>query len=492
MSTQTESQRLFHVVLAAAGVVALVRIAVLVVSPLQLYPDEAQYWWWAQTPAFGYFSKPPLIAWIVWLTTAVFGNAEWAVRLASPILHSATSLVVFGIARCVFPGRTRLALWSALAYLTTPGVSYSSGLISTDVPLLFCWALALYAFLRAQEDVSWRWVVLCGAALGVGMLAKYAMLYFVLGAVVAAFLVPKARRLVFGGRGLAILAIGLLLFSPNIFWNAAHGFPTVTHTEANADWGHSRFSVLGVLGFIAGQFGVFGPLLMAGLAAALWRIARQSPRTNPDLVLAAFCVPPLILMFIQSFISEANANWAATAYIAATPLAVDMLRRWGERLPLRLSLGVNSLAMVLLWIILVAPSVADTLRIGNAFKREEGWREFAAAVGRQASGTAYDAIATDNRSFIAELLYYIGPQRSQIRMWSHGLSATNHFEMTMRLMPGASRVLLVVAPEDAPQVLPTFDSTKLVATVAIPIGGHKLRVARLYDAHDYRGPQNHS
>src|SRR5271169_2098481 len=127
--------------------ITLVRIIVLIVSPLQLYPDEAQYWWWAQTPDWGYFSKPPMIAWVIWQTTTLFGNSEWAIRLASPLLHGATALLVFGIARQVFSARA--GLWSALAYLTTPGVSYSCGLISTDVPLLFFWAFALYAFLRA-------------------------------------------------------------------------------------------------------------------------------------------------------------------------------------------------------------------------------------------------------------------------------------------------------------------------------------------------------
>ena len=78
----------------------------------------------------------------------------------------------------MLPPIGRVAFWSALAYLTLPGVSYSSGLASTDAPLLFFWALALLAFLRASTDKGWRWALLCGAALGLGVLAKYAMLFF--------------------------------------------------------------------------------------------------------------------------------------------------------------------------------------------------------------------------------------------------------------------------------------------------------------------------
>ncbi|MBS0279035.1 MAG: glycosyltransferase family 39 protein [Proteobacteria bacterium] len=365
-----EDRRYLNIALIVIAIVTAVRVAVLILSPLDLYPDEAQYWWWAQNPDWGYFSKPPLIGWIIWLTTAFFGDAEWAIRIGSPLLHAVTTLLVFGIARRVFDAR--IGLFSALAYLTTPGVSYSSGLISTDVPLLLCWAVALYAFLRAMDDPRWRWAVLAGIAFGFGLEAKYAMFYLVLCAGIAAILSKDARRVVLSGRGAAILVIGLLLLLPNVLWNAAHHFPTVAHTEHNADWSAAKFKLSETLAFIGGQFGVFGPVLMVGLLLAFWKLARGPQRPAKDLVLLAFCAPPLVLIIIQSFIAEANANWAATAYVAATPLAVAALMRvWHARL-LWISFALDGLVMVALWLILVSPPFADTIGVGNAFKRMEG------------------------------------------------------------------------------------------------------------------------
>jgi len=43
----------------------LVRLAAVRLSPLQLYADEAQYWVWSRHLDFGYFTKPPLIAWLI-------------------------------------------------------------------------------------------------------------------------------------------------------------------------------------------------------------------------------------------------------------------------------------------------------------------------------------------------------------------------------------------------------------------------------------------
>src|SRR5690606_2634737 len=95
----------------AWGVLAsalLLRLAILAVTPLQLYPDEAQYWRWAQDPAFGYFTKPPLIAWLIAVTTGLFGDAEWAVRLSAPLCHTLTAICIAMLARGLFGLRAGL------------------------------------------------------------------------------------------------------------------------------------------------------------------------------------------------------------------------------------------------------------------------------------------------------------------------------------------------------------------------------------------------
>jgi 4-amino-4-deoxy-L-arabinose transferase-like glycosyltransferase len=480
----------FAAVLAIVAVLTALRVALLVLTPLQLYPDEAQYWWWAQSPALGYFSKPPMIAWIIRLTTALFGDGEWAIRLAAPLLHGATALLLYGIGKRT--GGERIGFWSALAYATVPGVSYSCSLISTDVPLLFFWALALYAFLAALEEQGWRWPLLCGVGLGLGLLSKYAMLYFVGGMILSTLVSPRARMLVLGRRGAAIAVAGLLLFLPNLFWNRAHDFVTVTRIAADADWRQTQFRLGDALQFAGGQFGVFGPLLMAGFLLALWRLARRRdvPLLNSRedaLLLAAFALPALLVIFAQAFVAGANANWAAPAYVSAVPLAVAALcampRRWG----LKASFAVNLFVMAGFWLVLLRPALAETMGVGNAFKREEGWRGLGQAVSAAAQAGPYDAIAAANRSVMAELTYYARPRDLPLRMWSAGTAADNYFRMTIQLTPASRRVLLVLLPEEARRVLPTFESSRPVGTVSLAVGGGHIRVAALFDARLYRG-----
>jgi len=469
----------FRLALAIIAAITLVRVVILVLSPLELYPDEAQYWFWAQHPALGYFSKPPLIAWIIGLSTDIFGNAEWAIRMASPLLHGATALMVFAIAQRTFDPRT--ALFSAIAYVATPGVAYSSALISTDVPLLFLWAVALYAFLRALESTSWRWPLVLGAAIGFGLLAKYAMLYFFLGAGAAAIFVPSARRFVISARGAAALVLALAIVSPNVAWNWAHRFATVAHTGSNAGWNRAQFNPLHMLGFMTGQFGVFGPLLMAGFLAAAWRPDKSRA------ILAAFSAPPLALMIVQSFIVSANANWAATAYVAATPLAVDALLRFWHGRALWASYALQGAVQLLLWIAVADPAAADAVGLGNALKREQGWQALSVRVEAVAAQGRYDLVAAENRSLVAELLYYARPLSASLRAISPGSAPLDHFGMTIPLKPSAAHVLVVSEPENASTLEALFDSAHPLESVSIPLGRGHARKILLLDARGYRG-----
>ncbi len=472
--------------IALVAAVTVLRVIVLVVSPLELHPDEAQYWWWSQSPDWGYFSKPPLTAWIIHIATMLFGDREWAVRIASPVLHGVTALVICTIGRRVYDPRT--GFFAALAYLTAPGVSYSAWLMSTDVPLLLCWALALYAFLRAVQEPGCRWTILCGVVVGIGLLAKYAMLYFFLGLAMAAITVVRERKAIFALRAALTLPIAAVVAAPNLWWNATHGFPSILHTAYNAGWSHARFSPAGLLGFLLGQFGVFGPLLMAGFLAAVLRIVRDPRRSEDEIVLAAVSVPPVVLMLLQAFLVSANANWAAPAYVGASPLAVRELMRWGRGRALCASFAVDGVAMLLLWAALVRPELAAAAGLDNAFKREEGWRALAAEVREAAARSRYDAVAADNRSVIAELLYYARPLGLPLRAVRNGLPPNDHFQMTIPLLPSESHVLVVTEPGEASATLALFDSKTALAAIAIPVGGHAKRLTEFFDARGFAIP----
>jgi 4-amino-4-deoxy-L-arabinose transferase-like glycosyltransferase len=314
----------FRILVSAVLVLTFLRVAALATTGLELHGDEAQYWTWAQRLDFGYFTKPPLIAWIIAGATSVCGDAAWCVRLPSPILHGLTALAVFWLTRAVFRADSRadwIGLWAGAIWITLPAVAYSALLVSTDVPLLLCWTVFLAAW-RSLVDArsgreAWLLVLVAGLALGTGLLAKYAMAYALIGIALHMAVDRDARALLRSVKLPALIGIGLLVLSANLIWNLQNEFATVRHLGDNANLKGELFHPLTALEFLGQQFGVFGPVPFAIL---IWRVVAlvRGQASRAEKFLLVVTLPPLAVVTAQAVLSRANANWAVTAYPAAT------------------------------------------------------------------------------------------------------------------------------------------------------------------------------
>lgn len=431
--------------LAAVAGLTLFRLAALALSRTDLFFDEAQYWFWSRDLASGYYSKPPLIAWIIRAATELCGMGEACIRSPSPIIHGATALVVGAVGRALYDAR--IGFWSGLVYATLPGVSFSSGLISTDVPLLFCVALGLLAVVRMRADASWVWAVLLGLAVGFGALAKYAMGLFLVSLAVYAAIAPAGRALLRDARLYAAFAIAALLIAPNIVWNARNGFATIAHTADNAAWGGPLIQPANALEFLAAQFGVFGPVLFACFLTLCWRFgaaATAQDRDDATRLLLAFSVPALTIVLAQALISRAHANWAAFAYIAATILVTAALKREGWTRLFQASLALHLAAMIVLGI---GGALAGRLALpgGDPYARVLGWRALAEAAADKAKAGGYRAIATDRRALAAELSYYLRDRELPVFALRGDRPPRDHFELVRPLTADAPRPVLIVS-----------------------------------------------
>ena len=184
----------FGTCLAILAALTAVRLAALWLSTVDLYFDKSQYWAWSRNFAFGYFSKPPLLAWIIAAANGVCGSTEACVRSPAPLIHFATSVVVFFTGKALYDERT--GFWAALLFAFGTGLVFSARIISTDVPLLFFWALALLAFVKLRRKDSWSWALVLGLSFGLGLLAKYAMVYFLLSIAAAAMIDSESRAII--------------------------------------------------------------------------------------------------------------------------------------------------------------------------------------------------------------------------------------------------------------------------------------------------------
>src|SRR6059058_5953745 len=107
----------------AAAILALltvIRLTGLKFSVVDLFFDESQYWAWSRELAFGYFTKPPLLAWIIAAAEHVCGTSEACVRAPAPVFYFGTCLLVFATTRILYD--ETVAFFAALAIALSPGV----------------------------------------------------------------------------------------------------------------------------------------------------------------------------------------------------------------------------------------------------------------------------------------------------------------------------------------------------------------------------------
>jgi 4-amino-4-deoxy-L-arabinose transferase-like glycosyltransferase len=486
-SAVAASRRTPHPALLAVAVVlaiTLIRLAWLAASPADLYPDEAQYWSWAQHPAFGYYSKPPLIAWLIALTTGAFGDGEFAIRLAAPLLHAVVAWFVYLIAARLYD--RRIGMWSAIAYASLPGVSLSAFIISTDAVLLPFWAAALYAFIRAREPGGARWWIVVGATAGCGLLAKYAMAYWLLSAFGFVLLVPGERRWLWPLVAAALLA--LAISSPNLWWNAQHGFASYLHVRDNADVAGLALHPQSCLEFFAAQFGVFGPLGFAALIAiTATGGAFAGSRAR---LLAIFAVPTLIMMLAVSLLSHAEPNWAAPTYVSATVLVVAWAlgRRWQRAVAW--SLVVNLAGAAALFggpAALAAAGIPLPARY-DPLHRLEGWHVLAASVAAALAQHRDLTLVADDRELLAALVYYVHPHPWNALKWNPMRLVKDEWDLSDDLKNHRGESFLVVDEHYRLNDLrPAFAAVEPLEDVTISPGPDGTRTYRLFIAQDFLG-----
>jgi Dolichyl-phosphate-mannose-protein mannosyltransferase len=477
-----------RLLLAGLAILLTFRVAAILASPFNLYADEAQYWRWSQELAWGYYSKPPMIAWVIHLMTGLFGNSEAAVRLAAPFLHTAAAVFLFLAGRAMFSAKT--GLYAAFLYALMPAVTLSSNVLSTDGVLMPFWCAALFLAWRLRSGGGlWTGAAL-GAALGLGILSKYAMLYFLIGLALAAALDAPMRRALLSRAGLVVLAVTGAIIAPHFAWNAANDFQTVGHTVDNANLGGELFNPENAVTYFTDQLGVFGPVsflaLLAGLAG--WRT--RSDDGAPARWLLCFILPVLVFILAQAVLSRAHANWAATAY----PGAALLVAAWfaGRRSVLWSSLGVNGLiAALFLAVPFLTPAQTEALGVDNALKRARGWDTAAAQVFAEAERLGATAVLVDDREAWHGLDFYSQERSVPLISWRRYGAPKSYSERLPLDASNDARVLVAsIHSGMRPKVRSDFASFEPAGQVRISLGKRGngcpiTRVFQLYVAGGY-------
>ena len=112
----------------------VVKIIAIRFTNFDLFGDEAQYWLWSQNLDFGYYSKPPLLSWIIAVVCSIFGNSIFVIKMIPVFLYCLTSYVIFLLSKKLF-GNNEFAFLTAITFFLMPAVSFSSFLASPKIKI---------------------------------------------------------------------------------------------------------------------------------------------------------------------------------------------------------------------------------------------------------------------------------------------------------------------------------------------------------------------
>ena len=488
-------------VVALASLFAL-RLLMVATSADSLHVDEAQYWDWSRTLQWGYYSKPPAIAVLIAASDAVFGSAEIGVRALAMGCYPLTAVVLAALARDIVAGdeagqarpdkgsghAPAAAWWAAALFMASPIAGLLGMVATTDALLLLCWASALWALWQAVVRRRHRAWVGFAAACGVGLLDKYSMLALLPGA--AVFVWRRGDRRAMAGL-LASGAAALLLWSPNLWWNAQAGWPTLRHTAditlRQQDAGGAGAALASLAEFSLGQVLILAPLLLPWLAWCAGRGRRADAEwPGPALPRAAACLlfwtslPMAAAGLLQAARSSAEVNWIAPVHLSVVlALAPWLARRGAART--RQAVRVLALQLVLVSALGCAPwlqrqfAPAHALPVWlDAWARMRGWSgafaELAPALQTQQSTGAVRLIGA-SRGVMAHAAYHWRGRGLERAAWAPNTVAASHYELSCPWrvdMPGRWLVLSQGPPPGA--LAAALGGLELVASAKVDNG----------------------
>ena len=296
--------------------------------PLELVADEAYYWDWSRRLDWGYYSKPPMVAWLIRAATELGGSTAWVIRTPAVLLGTLSLWWIYLLAARLFD--PRVGFWSVVLCAATPGNTALGLLMTIDAPFLFCWGMAMYGLWRMLERGPGRagWVLATGVSAGLGLLSKESMLAFLMAAWLFVLLSREDRGELQRPGWWLMSLIAAACLAPVILWNSRHGWITVLHSSSHFEMQSTGLAtrLLRSGEFLASQLGVVSPVTVVvfGAVGAL-ALRRWRRLTRPVLFLVCFGVVPLSCVIVLSLTRRVMPNWPAPFYAGGLVLTAAWL-----------------------------------------------------------------------------------------------------------------------------------------------------------------------
>jgi 4-amino-4-deoxy-L-arabinose transferase-like glycosyltransferase len=355
--------------------------------------------------AWGYDDQPPLTPFVIRVETTLFGDSVVAVRIA-PTLFALALIVLAALSARELAGpdpRLSRRAQAIAAAATAPSLLVLLGghLFATATGDLLCWATVLWLVTRwLRTGDGWLWPVI-GVVMGLGLLNNnlVALLAFalVVGAAVA------GPRTVFTDRWMWLGAlIALVIWSPNLIWQATNGWPEIQMTK-HISSGDERANLL--------PFQIEATVLLTPVWVAGWWSLTRSARLRAYRLFAVAYPLVLVVVLFTGGKRYYPGGWYPLLLGAGAVAVVGWLDR-AKSTPARrrrmtlFGTGVAITAVISILIglpVLPVRTYASIADVNKDLAETVGWPRFADTV-----AGVYKALPADERADVTLLAHNYG------------------------------------------------------------------------------------
>ncbi len=223
--------------------------------------------------AWGFFSTPPLVAFVTRIHTVLWGDSLLAVRLL-PALIGTISIFIAGWLIKQLKGGPMAQLIGLSAIFLSPAFLRTSVMLQPTVFNHLFWllaAVAVFQLLRFREPRQLLWLI---PVLAFGWLTKYSIVFYA-SALFVALLISPHRKLLWSKYLLWTLAGGLLLILPNLLWQHQHNWPLFSHMSELQD---TQLGNMVLKDFLMAQLFMHLPAIPVWIGGLIWLIFNKKHR----------------------------------------------------------------------------------------------------------------------------------------------------------------------------------------------------------------------
>lgn len=502
MNDSRRLMTLFAIVVVKAFLMGLI----VLYAGIGLGPDEAQYWTWSRELDWGYYSKPPGIAWEIWLGTSLFGNTEFGVRFFANVIGMGITLLVYGLARSCRLSPVA-AFWSGVAFALSPLGILSSFLAITDGGLVLFWSAVCMLLAAAIEEKCVPNYLVVGLLIGCGALFKWPIYLLWVIIVIAGLFC----RWLFSWRMVLGVLLSLLGLLPSVYWNATHEWSTFRHVLATVSGGHAEPKVGAlisgnVLDFIGAQAALMSPVLFILLIMALFALVKEWGKVPRGVVFCGSVTGGILLIAIcLSIFMKIQGNWAIFTYPTAFVLVGWYGCDWiaGR---MKWMVGGVVISVFLCAFVFSIPRLQAKGSVGipykiNPFRHNLGWENLSKELHRAGYDPNRDFLFSDKYQVVSILSFY---GENQKRAYFFNLSGVRKNQFSF--WPGMDKEQVgnrgyFVAIESIPMkneaefvskyqlfLNPHFGKVKFLgATPIFYANGKPVKAAFIFEGEDYLG-----